>query len=328
MIAFLPRDGLTALISGLGGKLEVIAPIRVEGEPVISTWRGQNLALDRNPLSPPTEFLMPHREALFKYIQYSGRYTFEEEQPKPRMLLGIRPCDLKAISVLDRIFGSEPMDQAYFGRRRSTILAVLNCTHPGEECLCAKFDSGPECKEGYDLQLTELASGYLVETGSPAGMLILKEYDQFFREPERSHLSEKRKVLKAAKETITARPGSPEDTREAIKRADWAALGRQCLNCGGCTFACPICHCFNIVDLGVPDGERIRCRDSCIFSGFSRMTSGTNPRRSQGERMQNWFLDKFEYIPEKTGMIGCVGCGRCSKVCLAEIDRRMLEVRR
>ncbi len=132
--------------------------------------------------------------------------------------------------------------------------------------------------------------------------------------------------MKAARDDIEARPGSLKEIGEAIKRADWTALGRQCLNCGGCSFICPICHCFNIVDLGVPDGERIRCRDSCIFSGFSRMTSGVNPRRSQGERMQNWFLDKFEYIPEKTGMIGCVGCGRCSQVCLAEIDRHKLEV--
>lgn len=328
MIAFLPKDDLVALLSTLVGKLEVIAPVMAGGEPVFSTWRGQNLALDRNSLSPPTEFLVPQRETLFKYIQYSGRYTFEEPQPRPRMLLGIRPCDLKAVSVLDKIFGSEPKDNLYFDRRRSTILAVLNCTHPCNECSCAKFGSGPECVEGYDLLLTELSQGYLVETGSPAGMLLLREYSQLFKAPERSHISEKRRLLKAARDEIESRQGGPEETREAIKRADWAALGRQCLNCGGCTFVCPICHCFNIIDRGVPDGERIRCRDSCILSGFSRMTSGVNPRRSQGERMQNWFLDKFEYIPEKTGMIGCVGCGRCSRVCLAEIDRHRLEVRR
>ena len=112
---------------------------------------------------------------------------------------------------------------------------------------------------------------------------------------------------------------------DIILAADWETLGRECLSCGGCTFVCPVCHCFNIVDLGIPDGERVRCRDTCILSGFSRMTSGANPRRTPGERMHNWYLDKFEYIPQKTGLPGCVGCGRCTRVCLAEIDRWKLE---
>jgi ferredoxin len=118
---------------------------------------------------------------------------------------------------------------------------------------------------------------------------------------------------------------SLQKMQDVIKETDWESLGRECLSCGGCTFVCPVCHCFNIVDLGIPDGERVRCRDTCILSGFSRMTSGANPRRTPGERMHNWYLDKFEYIPKKTGLPGCVGCGRCTRVCLAEIDRWKLE---
>jgi len=325
MIAILKKEELMSLLTKLGEKIEIIAPIMTEGGPSFSTWSGQNLALDKNTLCPPTEFFMPQKETLFKYIQYSGRYTFVEPQPKSRMLLGVRPCDLKAVSILDRIFGSEPQDNAYLGKRRSTIVAAFNCTRPDETCLCAKLGSGPECERGYDLLMTELPSGYLVETGSPAGMLILKDYPQFFRQAEESLMSEKRKLMDAARKVAESRKQSIEGIRKAIKNADWAAIGRQCLSCGGCTFICPICHCFNILDVGVPDGERIRCRDSCIFSGFSRMAGGANPRRSQGERMQNWFMDKFEFLPEKIGMVGCVGCGRCSIVCLAEIDRWNLE---
>jgi ferredoxin len=72
----------------------------------------------------------------------------------------------------------------------------------------------------------------------------------------------------------------------------------------------------------------VRCRDTCLLSGFSRMAGGANPRISQGERLHNWYLDKFAYIPQKTGLAGCVGCGRCSRVCLAEMDRWSLEVKR
>lgn len=325
MIAFITREELISLLEKLGEKLEIIAPIMADGEISFATWTGQNLALDKNALFPPTEFLTPQKETLFRYIQDCGRYTFEEPQPKSRMIFGIRPCDIKAISVLDRIFGSEPQDNAYLRRRRSTVLVGLNCTKPTETCLCSKFGSGPECIEGFDLALTELSSGYLVESGSPAGMLIMKDYPKLFHPPDGSQISEKNRLMADAKKTVGSRSQTIEGIREAIKKADWSALGKQCLSCGGCTFVCPICHCFNILDVGVPDGERIRCRDSCIFSGFSRMAGGGNPRRSQGERMQNWFMDKFEYLPEKRGIVGCVGCGRCSIVCLSEIDRWNLE---
>lgn len=325
MIANIAKKDLSWLLSDLAGKFEIIAPIMSEGAPSFSTWRGQNLGLEKNTLCPPTEFLLPQRETLFKYIQYSGRYTFVEPMPTPRMIFGVRPCDLKAISILDKIFGSEPQDNAYLERRRSSVIAVFNCIKPEETCLCAKFGSGPECKDGYDLAFTELQSCYLVETGSPAGMLILLEYPQFFHQADESQIAEKRKLMDDARRAVESRGQSIEGIRDAIKKADWEAIGKECLRCGGCTFICPICHCFNILDIGVPDGERIRCRDSCIFSGFSRMSGGANPRRSQGERMQNWFMDKFEYLPEKIGMAGCIGCGRCSIVCLSEVDRWKLE---
>jgi sulfhydrogenase subunit beta (sulfur reductase) len=331
MIALLPKENLMPFLMKLSEKMEVIAPVDEAEEPVFITWKGQALSLEKSPLIPPIESLLPHREVLFRYIQESGSYTFEETPPRTRLIFGMRPCDLRAVAVLDKIFGSEPKDGAYFGKRRWTILVALNCTSPGEGCFCSQLGSGPEAVDGFDLLLTELEEGYLAEIGSPAGMLILKDCSTLLKEADDSHLSAKRRLLVDAERSLDSQAGqgrSLRQMRQAIKDADWEALGRLCLSCGGCTFVCPICHCFNILDLGVPDGERIRCRDSCILSGFSRMAGGANPRRSPGERMRNWYLDKFEYIPKKTGLAGCVGCGRCSRTCLAEIDRFKLEAKR
>jgi sulfhydrogenase subunit beta (sulfur reductase) len=331
MIAILPKENLIPFLARLSEKMEVIAPVDEAGEPVFITWRGQALSLEKSPLIPPIESLLPLREVLFRYIQESGSYTFEETSPKTRLIFGMRPCDLRAVAVLDKIFGSEPKDGAYFDKRRWTILVALNCTSPGEGCFCSQLGSGPGAVDGFDLLLTELDEGYLAEIGSPAGMLILKDCSYLLEEADDSHLSAKRRLLVDAERSLDSQAGqgrSLRQMRQAIKDADWEALGRLCFSCGGCTFVCPICHCFNILDLGVPDGERVRCRDTCILSGFSRMAGGANPRRSPGERMRNWYLDKFEYIPKKTGLAGCVGCGRCSRTCLAEIDRFKLEEKR
>lgn len=326
MKALLPKERLETLLTNLSRHMEVMAPVSIEGAPCFVSWQGQPLALETNTSTPATEFLLPNREILFKYIQESGRYTFEEVATKPRLIYGIRPCDLHAIYVLDKVFGSQPPDHPYLERRNSTVLAVLNCAKPSEQCFCAPLGSGPEAEEGFDLLFTELDEGYLVETGSPAGILILKDNQELFKESNNYHEAEKRRRLKSAREAVRS-DRTPEKIREAIGKADWQSLGRHCMRCGGCTFVCPVCHCFNIFDLGVPDGERLRCRDSCILSGFTRMAGG-DPRKTQGERMQNWYMDKFFYIPENTGLLGCVGCGRCSKVCLSGADRWTLEARR
>jgi sulfhydrogenase subunit beta (sulfur reductase) len=329
MMALLSRDNLMPLLKRLSEKVEIVAPILVEGTPVFDTWRGEPLALEENPLISPVEFLFPQKEVLFSYSQYSHRYTFEAPPWRPRIIFGIRPCDLKAISILDMLFGSEPHDETYLARRRSTVLVSYNCRRPEPDCSCLQMDAGPESGAGFDLQITEIESGYLVESGSPTGDKILEEQAEFFSIAQEEHLQEKERLLKEAREMLEARrERSPSAIEEAMKKADWEALGKRCLACGSCTLVCPVCHCFNILDQGVPDGERIRCRDSCLLSGFSRMASGANPRPSQGDRLRNWYLDKFEYIPANTGLWGCVGCGRCSRVCLGEMDRWRLEVER
>lgn len=326
MIALLPKSRLESLLTRLSDRFEVIAPVSIEGETCFVSWSGQPPATTENPLIPPTEFLLPNREVLFKYIQESGRYTFEQPPAKPRLIFGVRPCDLRAIFVLDRIFGANPPDHQYLERRKLTFLVALNCLQPAEQCFCSSLDSGPEASEGFGLLFTELEDGFLVEAVSPEGISILRDNSDLFLKAEDEHEAEKRKLMKTARE-MKRLDRTQERIKAAIKNADWEALGRHCLSCGGCTFVCPVCHCFNIQDLGVPDGERLRCRDTCILSGFTRMAGG-NPRRTQGERMHSWYMDKFFYIPENTGLLGCVGCGRCSKVCFAGKDRWTLEARK
>lgn len=318
---FLERGDLVTLLERQSLKMDVAAPVLVEGSPAFVSWHGQELALDGEPASSsPAQLFLPLKEVLFRYIQYSGQYIFEEPEPKKMLVMGIRPCDLQAVAILDSLFSD---DSLYQSRRSSVLVAALNCTRPGQGCNCANMGSGPECKCNYDLLFTDLGRGYLVEAGSQAGEALIQENAELFSEADDSCLARKRELLLAAESQSISGP-TIEEIREAMACADWEELARTCMSCGGCTFACPVCHCFNIIDLGVPDGERDRCRDSCILSGFFRMAGGSNPKKSKGERMKNWHQDKFELLPGKIGMVGCVGCGRCSRACLAGLDRTSL----
>jgi len=95
-------------------------------------------------------------------------------------------------------------------------------------------------------------------------------------------------------------------------------MSEWCLGCGGCNLICPTCYCFSIRDLG-KDGTWVRCRmwDSCQYAAFTLEASGHNPRADRKQRMKRRFFHKAsaQYY-QRDCAVGCVGCGRCIKVCL------------
>jgi ferredoxin len=53
---------------------------------------------------------------------------------------------------------------------------------------------------------------------------------------------------------------------------------------------------------------------------FTLHASGHNPRSKQFERWRQRVMHKFAYQPERLGVLGCVGCGRCSRSCPVDMN--------
>jgi ferredoxin len=101
----------------------------------------------------------------------------------------------------------------------------------------------------------------------------------------------------------------------------WDGLSRPCLSCGTCTFLCPTCYCFEMgPELRGENGTEMRYWDSCMFSEYTRMAGGHNPRPSTKERLRNRYLHKLLYFAERYGENLCVGCGRCIEKCPVSLD--------
>src|SRR6185503_18843087 len=105
-----------------------------------------------------------------------------EEEPLasgPFAFVGVRPCELAAIAIQDRVFlGGRYADRDYAARRENAFLVAVNCHEPGGTCFCVSMDTGPTARDGYDLVLTELLEGghrFLVEPGSDRGEEVLAE---------------------------------------------------------------------------------------------------------------------------------------------------------
>ncbi|MER7674008.1 4Fe-4S dicluster domain-containing protein [Kitasatospora sp. NPDC096128] len=124
-------------------------------------------------------FLHPPRARLWQADRAEGG-TFtvrDDDEPPPRYaFLGVRPCDLRAIAVQDRVLTGGPYaDPVYGPRRTRAFIVVAECTEPSAVCFCTSMGTGPGLPQGssYDLALTETAEPdglhYLVRAGSPEG---------------------------------------------------------------------------------------------------------------------------------------------------------------
>ena len=117
--------------------------------------------------------------------------------------------------------------------------------------------------------------------------------------------------------------GLKEKLDRSFENPIWQELTEKCLGCGVCTYLCPTCHCFDIVDeTHASTGQRMRTWDSCQFPQFTLQASGVNPRATVKERFRQRVMHKFSYMIESYEQIGCVGCGRCVTECPVNLDIR------
>ena len=92
------------------------------------------------------QFLHPPRERLWSAARTpDGGFELSgeaDEGEAPRYaFIGVRPCDLRAIAIQDRVL-AQPGSR-YAARRARLFIVAVNCTEPGETCFCASMGTGP-----------------------------------------------------------------------------------------------------------------------------------------------------------------------------------------
>jgi NAD-dependent dihydropyrimidine dehydrogenase PreA subunit len=269
---WLTRDGLERLLARLARESSLIGPVDVEGEIVfLPVTDPAQIARDYvNSLVPPKEYLLPTPDRLLEYRVENGVPMLSDDggssPPAPRVVFGIRSCDVAGLAYLERWFSGElfgqpeTADGPFMSRREATTLISVTCARPGPTCMCVCCKGGPALERGYDWQLTELPDGWLVEIGSARGERLAAGAADLLLAPPPGAAAEKAARVRATVEHFGEHSMHRVPTMAATRmvssgRIDgpfWKIVGDRCFECGGCAFVCPTCWCFNVADVAAP----------------------------------------------------------------------------
>ncbi len=281
----------------------------------------------------PKSILFPPSEVMFAYDLNRKKENHNllmevEKDPSPRAVIGIRPCDARAIELVKKNFDTPEYKDPYWldARKRCTFIG-LAVNRPDPLDFSTSCGTGPFDESGLDLLLVDCEERYLAKVVTEKGSEWLSEAG-FHKEAEEGAASLIEEMKNASEKNVASKISFDKilerDAMELYNAGFWEELSFGCLNCGTCTYSCPTCWCFDIQDETIGNsGVRMRNWDSCMSKQFALHSSGHNPRETGLQRTRQRFMHKLKYFPDKYNEgVMCVGCGRCVSLCPANIDIR------
>ncbi|MGI6741781.1 MAG: 4Fe-4S dicluster domain-containing protein [Brevefilum sp.] len=329
MMYIFEKKKLDQILSDWNQIYEVHVPQKVENYSQFLLYHESasiNLEDPHNTRYPPKSLFLPQSEVMLKFNRQLGQFENAIPDQKPRIVFGMRPCDAQALTLLDTVFDTEDNRDPYWkSRRDSTIIVGLGCPEPPQTCFCTTVGGGPFNHDGMDALLTQSDTHFFVEVLTEKGASLFSGFQKATpQQKDQVHQLQKdaHKNMTLAFETM----GLKESLDQLFQSSYWEVIAESCLGCGVCTFLCPTCFCFDMVD-EAQRNQRVRNWDTCMFRIYSLEASGHNPRPSRKERTRQRLMHKYSYWLEHINEIGCTGCGRCVRYCPVGLDiRKMLRL--
>lgn len=335
-INYIRENDFLSFINSLSAEYKVFSPVIKDAEVKEADYSYNRFSragsIKFNPyraIEPLKVFFTAPLEKVSGY--FSEDKDFQELQKV--VVFGVKSCDIQGHKVQDFVFleGQEE-DSLYRVKRENTVLISGDCIDFKKVCHCLAWEILPYPSEGFDLNLSPLNDGYIVESGSREGEAFIQRYKDYFipaketqilaRKAKRDNLIERLKKH-LIPQGLVKRDEVQKLMKEGLGADIWQRSMLTCVECGGCNLICDTCHCFLLSDKKEENGfGRLKGWDCCQYANFSRVAGGANPLKTRTQRLRNRFIKKFDFFMDNMGIPACCGCGRCIEVCPGKIDIR------
>ncbi|MDQ6965516.1 MAG: hypothetical protein Q9M23_01160 [Mariprofundaceae bacterium] len=267
MTYFLPVAGLDALISALQSSgYKTVAPLERDGAVLWSEIASsKELPKDRRDDQQPGSyrltdadtgyFGMNHghqslksltfkaRESLVRFTRDESGIHFEPSMPQVESIavIGARACDVAGLNMQRQVFENGAYPDLHFRQHRENLFIVtVNCIHAQPTCFCASMQTGPRARSGFDVALTPVPDGFLLECGSEAGEQLSGRLALSGTTSAQTEQADAAMAACAASQSRSLPDMQSCQTLSARQEhPHWQDVANRCLSCGNCTMVCP-----------------------------------------------------------------------------------------
>jgi hypothetical protein len=184
--------------------------------------------------------LFKPKETVFRVERSAeGKLSFtpHEASGPPVAVFGVRACDIAGMVVQDKVFvTNKSADFRYRKRREQLFVVAVNCGYSSQNCFCVSAGTGPEVKDNYDIVMTELGNGFVVNAGSEKGRKILDLLQLSNAETTQFEKAEQRRQQARQMQTKRIPFDNSKKLYEVLfanlDHTRWKEVADICLSCG------------------------------------------------------------------------------------------------
>lgn len=327
---FISSSNFEKFVNKLTSDADVFAPVIINDRPRLKKIDASNItSIDLGSYrtsDPIKSVFLKAREDVSSYFNGDKNVPTSSKSK----VIFCKSCDIAALAFEDRFFLGEIIDPFYAKERNDVIVIGSDCGDVIATCHCSILGVKPYPERDFDINLSVVADGYLVDVGSDKGKKLIDGNNLLFVDPTTSQkdqqIMKRQDMLDKVNDInkkYTYKLSLDEIVKRGLESEAWRGIAKSCTECGGCNISCPTCTCFLLYDeKSGSDNVRSRQWDSCMKAGYAKVAGGANTRPMLFRRTQNRWQCKFDYMFDKYGTYACSGCGRCTEVCMAKIDLR------
>jgi sulfhydrogenase subunit beta (sulfur reductase) len=318
---FFDADTTDRFLSFLKGKATLIAPHK-KGEnsfsyEVVNDTSGVVFDYPRT-IQPLKKAFFPPKETLLTFNIKKNTFNPETVEVEPKIFFGIHSYEMQGVKRLDYSFSQGHPESNYLTRRENALFIGISYT-PDEWHLAGPLGIDIENTDGFCLYFESVENGFNVYEIDQDGRELLREFGggRLLESLPELRQKEFKGRIKYHFNRL------PQVFEHVYNSKVWDKVAEKCVGCGTCNVLCPTCYCFDVrdeIELNAEDGARERSWDGCMLNAFAEVAGGENFREKLSARNRHRLHRKFKYITATSGELHCVGCGRCSRYCPADIN--------